>query len=193
MRRDSKKTIADPDGDLIARIADGESKAASLLIERHLTSIAGLARNILGDACEAEDVAQEVFLRVWVHAGKWKPGKAKFATWMHRVTINLCYDKLRKKKEIYMDVLPEQVDEQAQSAELLVDEGYRSRQVRLALATLAPRQRVAIVLCHLHELGNIEAAHVMDISIEALESLLARGRRALRVRLAGQIEELLGE
>jgi len=187
------RKVDDPDEKLVYRIGNGDSEAAALLIDKHLAAITGLARNILGDESEAEDIAQEVFLRVWTNAGKWKPGKAKFSTWMHRVAINLCYDQLRKKREVYMDVLPEHIDDIAPNAQESVENSHQQRQIQAALATLAPRQRVAIVLCHLNELGNIEAAQSMRISVEALESLLARGRRVLRIRLAGQIEELLGE
>ncbi|HUS23652.1 MAG TPA: sigma factor-like helix-turn-helix DNA-binding protein, partial [Candidatus Binatia bacterium] len=68
-----------------------------------------------------------------------------------------------------------------------------ARRVRAALAALPERQRAALVLCHYRELGNIEAAQVLEVSVDALESLLARGRRALRVALAEEAAELTGE
>ncbi|VAV89543.1 hypothetical protein MNBD_ALPHA06-1301 [hydrothermal vent metagenome] len=188
----AKSAVDDPDQPLVRRIAQGDEHAAAILMDRHLPSILGLACNMLGDVVEAEDVAQEAFLKAWLHAGKWQPGKAKFATWLHRVSINLCYDKLRKRREIYMDVLPERMDEQNLDAEMQVGGTELAKSVRAAISTLAPRQRAAISLCHLQEMGNIEAAKVMEISVEALESLLGRGRRKLREILQNQITELRG-
>ena len=130
-----------------------------------------------------QGVAQETLLRAWKQAPRWKPGKAKFDTWLHRVAMNLCYDRLRKRREIATDAVPEQVDDGAAP-----DRGLMARDVGLrvdaALQALPERQREAVVLCHYQELGNIEAAGIMGVSVEALESLLSRGRRALRSALS---------
>jgi RNA polymerase sigma-70 factor (ECF subfamily) len=138
---------------------------------------------MLGDKAEAEDVAQEAMLKAWKQAPVWKPGAAKFDTWLHRVALNLCYDRLRRRREQPMATPPEQVDTgpAPDRGLMAADTG---RRVGMALAGLPERQREAVVLCHYQELGNIEAASLMEISVEALESLLSRGRRALRVALA---------
>lgn len=162
-------------------------------MQRHLQKVLGLARSILGDPHQAEDVAQEVFLKIWTHATSWQPGKAKFATWIHRVTVNQCYDHLRKRGEVLMDVLPDRADEETDGAEEKMMHKERAQSVEAALAHLAPRQRTAIALCHLQEMGNIEAAEVMGVSVEALESLLARGRRKLKQVLLPQRDDLLGK
>ncbi|MCG8442256.1 MAG: RNA polymerase sigma factor, partial [Caulobacterales bacterium] len=180
----------DHDERLVARIARGDQRAAALLVDRHLSRVVALARRMLGDAHEAEDVAQEVFLRVWRHAERWRPGEAKFETWMHRVALNLCYDRLRKRREVLFDEPPETPDESA-SAFDAVSAADAARRVEAAIAALPPRQRAAISLCHYQELTNIEAAAAMEISVEAIESLLSRGRRALRAALAGEAEQLL--
>jgi RNA polymerase sigma-70 factor (ECF subfamily) len=91
--------VTDPDADLVRNIAAGDARAAEALVRRHLPRMVGLARRMLGDASEAEDVAQDVFLRVWREAPRWRPGAAKFETWMHRVALNLCYDRLRRRRE----------------------------------------------------------------------------------------------
>jgi len=174
----------DPDQDLVARVGRGEPAAVQALVARKLPRMLALAQRMLGDAGEAEDVAQEVFVRVWKQAPHWKPGAAKFDTWMHRVALNLCYDRLRRRRETPTDTPPEQVDP-AVSAEAGLVRQDTARQVEAALAALPPRQREAVVLCHYQELSNIEAAALMDVSVEALESLLSRARRALRVSLAG--------
>src|SRR5512134_3880382 len=91
--------MIDPDASLVQNVGAGDARAAEALVRRHLPRMVGLARRMLGDASEAEDVAQDVFLRVWREAPRWKPGAAKFETWMHRVALNLCYDRLRRNRE----------------------------------------------------------------------------------------------
>ena len=174
---------ADPDDDLVQRAGRGEAVAIRALVARKLPRVLALARRMLGDDGEAEDVAQETFIRVWRNAARWRPGAARFDTWLHRVTLNLCYDRLRRRRERPMAEPPDTPDPgPAPDRGLLVSE--TGARVRAALQALPPRQREAIVLCHYQELGNIEAAAVMAVSVEALESLLSRGRRALKSALA---------
>src|SRR5262249_1240552 len=138
-----------------------------------------VARRMLADPHEAEDVAQEVFLRVWREAANWRPGQAKFVTWMHRVTLNLCYDRLRRRREIADPDAGLAVADPAPSASAAWLASQRAQRVQAALADLPERQRAAITLCHFEEMTNIEAAAALDVSVEALESLLSRGRRTL--------------
>ena len=176
-------TFADPDEDLVRRVGQGDPAAIQAMVARKLPRMLALAQRMLGDAVEAEDVAQEAMLRAWRQAPGWAPGRAKFDTWLHRVALNLCYDRLRRRREIPTDAVPDRRDEDAAPDRglLAADVGAA---VNSALARLPDRQREAIVLCHYQELSNIEAAGLMKISIEALESLLSRGRRALRQALA---------
>jgi RNA polymerase sigma-70 factor (ECF subfamily) len=177
------RETSDPDEELVARVARGDPAAVQALVARKLPRMLALGRRMLGDPIEAEDVAQEVFLRVWRQAPNWKPGAARFDTWMHRVALNLCYDRLRRRREEPTAEPPERPDPgPAPDRGLLAAE--LGKRVDAALARLPERQREAIVLCHYQELGNIEAAEVMSVSVEALESLLSRGRRALRSALA---------
>jgi RNA polymerase sigma-70 factor (ECF subfamily) len=174
---------SDPDEALLTGVGRGEPAAVRQLLDRRLPRVLALARRMLNDAGEAEDVAQETFLRAWKQARSWRPGGARFDTWLHRVALNLCYDRLRRRREVVTAQPPEQVDTgPAPDAGLLGAD--LSRRVEAALAALPERQREAIVLCHHQGLGNIEAAALMTISVEALESLLGRGRRALRTSLA---------
>lgn len=183
---------SDPDAALMARLAGGDRDAARLLMERRLPRILGLARRMLNDPVEAEDVAQDTFLRVWKSASRWREGEARVETWMSRIAINLCYDRLRRKRETLMETLPERPSQEP-SADAVIRAGETSRAVLDALGTLPERQRLAVELCHFQEMSNIEAAQLMEISVDALESLLARGRRKLRQDLAGQSADLIAD
>jgi len=175
----------DPDVELLARISNNEPAAVNEMVTRKLPRLLALASRILGDADEAKDVAQESFLRIWRHAASWRSGEARFDTWLHRVALNLCHDRLRRRKErplsdddtaALVDTTPS-LDEQLEAAD-------RSARMAAALAALPERQREAIVLQYYQELSNIDAAALMNISVEALESLLSRARRQLRSQLA---------
>ncbi|RUT85457.1 MULTISPECIES: RNA polymerase sigma factor [unclassified Mesorhizobium] len=173
---------ADPDEELVRRVGAGEPAAVQTLVARKLPRILALAVRMLGDAAEAEDVAQETFVRIWRHAASWRRGNARFDSWIHRVTLNLCYDRLRRRREWVSGDLPEMVDPAALPDAPRQEDAV---QVERALQAIAPRQREAIVLVYYQEMSNIEAAATLQISVDALESLLARGRRSLQAILAG--------
>jgi RNA polymerase sigma factor (sigma-70 family) len=174
----------DPDADLVARVGEQDPAAVRTLVSRKLPRLLALATRMLGDRMEAEDVAQEAFVRIWKQAPHWKEGEARFDTWIHRVALNLCYDRLRGRREDPVAELPDEADPQA-LPDLQVEARVRDERVRTALAALPVRQREALVLNYYQELSNIEAAALMGVTVDALESLLARARRNLRAQLAG--------
>lgn len=176
-------SVDDPDSTLIERVGRGEAAATRLLVSAKLPRVLGLATRLLSDASEAEDVAQEAFMRVWRVAGAWQPGRARFDTWLHTVVLNLCRDRLRRRRETTTDTVPDAMDP-APSAEGALVEAERGQAVAAAIAALPERQREAILLVHYQDLSGADAAAALDISVEALESLLARGRRTLRAGLA---------
>ena len=174
--------IIDPDADLVARSGRGDRAAAEALMARHLPKMLTLARRMLSDPIEAEDAVQDAFLRLWTHAGRWQPGGARFETWLFRVTLNKCYDRLRRRPTVRLDEAAE-VEDAAPDPSVRLESAEIARHIEAGLAALPERQRVAIQLCHVQGCGNIEAAEIMGISVEATESLLARGRRTLKTRL----------
>lgn len=174
--------MIDPDAELVARVGRGDRAAAERLMLRHLPKMLALAKRMLSDSAEAEDAVQDAFMRLWTHAGRWQPGQAKFETWLYRVTLNKCFDRLRRRPTVALEAaiaVPDPSPGPASNLERVALSG----QIAAAMAALPERQRAAIELCHYQECGNIEAAEILGISVEALESLLARGRRALRIRL----------
>lgn len=181
-RTSSTVKQADPDEALLRRVGDGDEAAVRALVARKLPRVLALANRMLGDAGEAEEVAQETFLRTWKHARAWRTGGARFDTWLFRVALNLCYDRLRRRRPAPMADPPEGIDPAPAADETLVN-AERARRVAQAVARLPPRQRDAIVLQYDRDLSNSDAAAVMGIGIEALESLLARARRSLRAML----------
>jgi RNA polymerase sigma factor (sigma-70 family) len=174
----------DPDAELVARVGTQDPVAVRTLVARKLPRLLALATRVLGDRMEAEDVAQEAFVRIWKQAPNWREGGARFDTWLHRVALNLCYDRLRRQREEPVAELPDPADPAA-SPDVQFENRTRDERTRVALAALPARQREALVLNYYQELSNIEAAALMGITVDALESLLARARRNLRAQLAG--------
>lgn len=174
---------------LLRRFALGDAAAARALTLRLTPRVHAHAMRLLGDRAEAEDVTQEAMLRLWRIAPDWREGEAKVSTWLYRVTANLATDRLRKRRAVALDSVPEPEDAAPGPAGLLQDKA-RAAALQQALAALPERQRQAVVLRHLEGLGNPEIAGIMDISAEAVESLIARGKRALTAALSGQRAEL---
>ncbi|MBV0911397.1 RNA polymerase sigma factor [Anianabacter salinae] len=178
-----------PDEALLIAFANGDRASAEALTLRLTPKVMGFAVRMLGDRAEAEDVAQEAMLRLWRIAADWRQGEAQVTTWLYRVTSNLCTDRLRKRRGVGLDTIAEPEDGRPGAAHGLLEQA-RASALEAALADLPDRQREAVVLRHLDELGNPEIAEIMDISVEAVESLTARGKRALARALAGRRAEL---
>src|SRR3954468_19482748 len=177
----------DSDEALMARVAKGDQGAFRLLARRHLPAMVGLARRILGNAAEAEDVGQEAMLRVWTHAPKWQP-LAAFKTWLTRVVVNLCLDRKRKTPLLDLEAAGEVADS-APGASEIAESAERERMLATAIQQLPERQRSAILLTYTEGLSNAEVAGVLGTSVSAVETLLVRGKQNLRRALGGLIDE----
>lgn len=181
----------DPDAALMPRIADGDAAAFRLLVDRHADRLLAFSKRMLGDGAGAEDVVQDTYLSLWRKAGTWTP-QARVSTWLYRIARNAALDRLRRRKPT---VDPEDVVliDTGPAPDRGLDDAATATAVRDALDALPERQRAAIVLVHYEGLSGADASSALDISVEALESLLSRGRRALRQALATRRVELLGE
>lgn len=180
-----------PDEALLARFADGDAAAARVLTCRLTPRVMAHAWRLLGNRAEAEDVTQEAMLRLWKQAPDWRDGEAKVTTWLYRVVANLCIDRRRRARggTVTLDAIPEPADGRASAAEAM-QERARAQALQAALTDLPARQRQAVVLRHIEGLPNPEIAAIMEITVEAVESLTSRGKRALSAALAGRKEEL---
>lgn len=177
------------DADLLAAYAAGEARAARALMLRLTPRIFGLSMRMLGDRAEAEDVTQETMLRLWKIAPKWRDMGAAPGTWTYRVAANLCTDRLRRRRDAAWDPEFDLADDRP-SEETRLQTEARAEALTAALATLPDRQRLAVVLRHLEGLANPEIAEILEISVDAVESLTARGKRALAKALAEHREAL---
>ncbi len=189
--RTAEDAPAATDEVLLAAYGAGDARAARALADRLLPRVLGFATRMLGgDRSEAEDVAQEAMLRLWRIAPEWRVGEAKVSTWLYRVTSNLCTDRLRKSgRSRPLDDAGEPEDP-TPGVVAALEAGDRARALQEALSALPDRQRQAVVMRHLDGCSNPEIAQAMDMSVEAVESLTARGKRALAAQLAGRRAEL---
>lgn len=182
-----------PDEALLVLYANGDRGAARLLSLRLVPRTLGYAARLLGgDRAEAEDVVQEAMLRLWRVAPDWRSGEAKVSTWLYRVVTNLCTDRRRarvRRADPAGDEMPDVADG-APGAEARLIAADRAMALAAALAQLPDRQRQAVVLRHIEGLSNPEIAAVLDLGVEAVESLTARGKRSLAAILSGQRDAL---
>lgn len=171
------------DAALMAAYAAGDAGAARALIEAYGPGALALARRMLGDAAQAEEVVQEAMLRLWRVAPEWRAGEARVSTWLYRVVANLCTDRLRRARTVPLPEGWDPPDDGATPPDARLIAAARAEALEAALARLPERQRLAVVLRHLEDRANPEIAAIMGLSVDAVESLQARGRRRLKAIL----------
>ena len=174
---------------LLVRFSNGDPVAARVLTARLAPRVLRFASRMLRDQTEAEDIAQEAMLRLWRIAPDWQQGNAKVSTWLYRVASNLCTDRLRRRRSVPLQSIEEPENGRPTALSELVA-ADRAMALEAALAKLPDRQRQAVVLRHLEGFTNPQIAEILEIGVEAVESLTARGKRALAAILSGRREEL---
>jgi RNA polymerase sigma-70 factor, ECF subfamily len=173
--------------------ASARRDAASFaeLVQRYYKPVYRMVWRMMNGNAETEDVAQEAFIKLWANPAQIREAKA-LKGWLMRVASNLAIDRLRKKPMADLDAIGEIADP-SQETKSGNDEKAAARRVDRAIAALPERQRLAITLVYFEGMSNIAAASVMEISVDAIESLLARGRRTLKETLADDWRGLLEE
>ncbi|MBI4662985.1 MAG: sigma-70 family RNA polymerase sigma factor [Verrucomicrobia bacterium] len=176
------------DEELMRAVQHGDLSAFEQIVLRHQAVAWNTACRFLNDPAEAEDVAQDAFLRVLDAAPRYQP-TARFRTYLLQIVMRLCLDRVRKKRPLYTDTLPDAPASGASPSGGLLDR-ERNQMVRQALDKLSAQQRLALILRYDEELSYQEIAAVLQVTPKAVERLLARGRAALGALLSDQREEL---
>lgn len=169
------------DADLVTLVSQGNERAFGELLQRYQNAVYGFARRFLADSQEAEDVAQETFLRLFRVSGRYRP-EASLGTFLLKIARNICIDLLRKKRPELMEQLPEMANEDTPL--VLLEGAIETGRLERAINNLPVNQRSALLLRHGEHLRYNQIAEVMNLTVGAVESLLVRARRTLRRHLA---------
>jgi RNA polymerase sigma-70 factor (ECF subfamily) len=182
-----------PNEELMVRTAKGDEVAFQTLVERHQRAMLNLICRFIGDPIKSQDLAQEVFLRVWQTAKRYEP-KAKFTTWLFRIATNLCLNELKASRRrkwlrfFHVDTEGQGSGEEdfadgSPSPEDLLLFRERSREITGALQSLPENQRMALILKRYEGLSYEEIAGILNCSVSAVESLMVRAKRNLQAKL----------
>ncbi len=181
---------------LMGLVGHGDTAAFEHLIERHQTLVAGTVARMLGSNSDVEDIAQQVFIRVWKSASRYVP-RAKFTTWLLKITRNLVFNELRRsKRHAHVSMQPDPQweelpvkDEVTQAPDAFLLEVELQRKIEEAILSLPQSQRMALILRRYEELNYEQIAEVLDLSVPAVKSLLFRARTELRTELSKYLSE----
>lgn len=182
-----KRSLASPDAPdehLVQAAGAGDAGALAVLVARHEPALLRLGQRVTGSASAAQDITQDVWLKLWARKDHYDPGRGQFSAWLKRVTVNRAIDWLRRARpaeDLDHHELPAPTGEQPQH---LADAARTAARVRDAVEALPERQREAIRLCYYGGLTAPEAAVTLRLSPPAVEALLVRARRTLRLTLA---------
>jgi len=171
------------DAQLLAQVQEGDRAAFTLLVRRHADRFYRIAYRFTSVRMEAEDVVQEAFVKLWERPGMWQADRnTAFTTWFHRVVINLCLDRQKKKRPLpLMDEM--QIRDTRETHEETMIQNQQQHMLEVWIAALPERQRAALNLCFYEGLSNQEAATIMGVRLKALQSLLMRAKTTLKEQL----------
>lgn len=180
---------------LMRLVAEGDTTAFEKLVERHQALVAGTVARMLSSNSDVEDIAQQVFVRVWKSAGRYV-ARAKFTTWLLKITRNLVFNEMRRAKRqprVPVQIEPESAemplkDEATATPDTTLLQAELQSAIETAITLLPETQRMALVLRRYEELSYEEISDVLDLSVPAVKSLLFRARTELRERLRDYLE-----
>lgn len=176
-------TVRDPDAELIEMVKAGDADAFEKLLKRYQQPVLSTVYRYTGDAAAAEDLAQEVFIKVWEKARSFK-GRSKFSTWLYRITVNHCLNYQAKRKLRWTEQLDERMTDPGKGAEERFEADRTAGIVRQAVGELPDRQRIALILSRFEENSYAEIAEIMKVSLSSVESLIFRAKSNLKKKLA---------
>lgn len=184
------------DAELMLRAGRGDSAAFEQLVERHQSLVLGTIARMLGNNSEVEDIGQQVFVRVWKSAGRYRPS-AKFTTWLLTITRNLVFNESRRRKRHPVDTLDVHEGEESLAipdrAHAVPDQTVLEQELReaidQAIQALPEKQRLAVVLRRYEEKSYEEIGQVLELSVPAVKSVLFRARTELRATLSRYLAE----
>ncbi|MDP5070737.1 MAG: sigma-70 family RNA polymerase sigma factor [Congregibacter sp.] len=168
---------------LVERVAQGDRAAFGVLLSEHQQPLSRYARRMLSDHSAADDIVQETFVRLWTRASSFDSSAARLTTWLHNIAHNLCMDSFRRNSRIEFTDDDARLESADAGPDVNLESMDTAERVRIAVQGLPERQRSALLMCHYQGLSNRDAAHILDLSVDALESLLARARRRLKEEL----------
>jgi RNA polymerase sigma-70 factor (ECF subfamily) len=200
MRGNTKSTAEQSDDDaedvrLMELVGGGDTAALERLVERHQSLVVGTVARMLGGNSEVDDIAQQVFIRVWKNAGRYV-ARAKFTTWLLKITRNLVFNELRRTKrhaQVSIQIEPDAGeipirDEAVKAPDVSLLESELQQAIERAIMQLPESQRMALVLRRYHDMSYEQIAEILDLSVPAVKSVLFRARAELRERLRGYLE-----
>jgi RNA polymerase sigma-70 factor (ECF subfamily) len=203
MAEESVTEFLDSDAQLMLRFKDGDSKAFDSLFTRHMRPIVNFAYRFVRNREIAEELAQEIFLKVYESAAKYRV-QARFTTWLYRIATNVCLNEIRKpsSRMPHQSLLPRQSDDPNDAhmefedkaligPDRLFEQRALAQIIGRALDQIPEKQRIAFLLNKYQELSYVEVADIMQISEKAVKSLIHRAKEALAERLQPLLPELL--
>ncbi len=187
MTETPKPSKNDPDIEVMLRFQGGDEKAFEFLVTKHQRKVLNLIYRYLGNSAQADDAAQEVFMKLYRARHKYTP-KAKFSTWLYRITVNHCLNEIRARKSQPASVAP--IDDLTEEGETMapddrIRQGELRQAVKDAIDSLPENQRMAVILARYEEMSYEEIAETMKTSLEAVKSLLHRAKESLQEKLSG--------
>lgn len=176
---------SDPDANLIKQVTEGDEGAFEQLVRKYQHAVFDAVYRYVGNYGDVEDIAQEIFLKLWRKAKTFE-GKSKFSTWFYRIVVNHCLNYRNKHKNTTVS-LDEMTEREKIPESLIVRVDFEPRQkaeiVRKAISDLPERQRIALILSTYEDKSYKEIAQIMNISLSSLESLIFRAKEALKKKL----------
>lgn len=172
--------IFDPMLNLLKKSRKGDKRSAEALVRQVSPKLYGVAYRLLNDASDAEEIVQEALIKLWKISDDWKSGNAKIETWLYRVVTNLAIDKLRHRSKFVKGELDDNIISNEENPEETIEGSELARDMDNLIENLPPRQKAVIIFTYFEGKGAKEVAKIMDTSVEAVESLLARAKKNLK-------------